>query len=376
MLETVHSYASEKLAESGEQAEAASRHLAYFRDMVECAEQYLFSRHAKGWVDWMDAERSHISHALAEALRRQDGRNAAALALSTFWFRWMTARIDSLAEELSTVADCPYPEQNPEDRNRHAQVLVLARTVQELHPQARLEQLLAGLNAFTDDDAGRLARMQVQWFAATGLLALESHRELGEQLADEAIEHLIAAGDLPGAAFASTRRDWFLLEHWDIRPRGLPAGYDAETILRQHGDAYGMTQVLGVQYLVAETDGATTQAQAVIAEAVQLAEDLGRNGELVYWEIMRALNSLRGDDLGAAERHLHRAGELARRTANEFCLVHSDAVAAVLAQRRGDQSRAEGILAGLSAQDRDVAHRTLSRALVETLPEGLQLTRT
>ncbi|WP_120003868.1 AfsR/SARP family transcriptional regulator [Nesterenkonia muleiensis] len=377
MLETVHSYAAEKLAEAGEPPVVAARHLGYFRDMVECAEQYLFSRHAKGWVDWMDAERSHISYALAEALRRQDGRNAASLALSTFWFRWMTARFDSLAEELSAVAACPYSDQNPEDQNLHAQVLVLARTVQELHPQARAEQVLAALDTFTDDDAGRLARMQVQWFAATGLLTLESHRELGEHLADEAIEHLIAAGDLPGAAFASTQRDWFLLDHWGIRPRGLPAGYDAETILREHGDAYGMTQVLGVQYLVAETDGVTTRARAVTEEAVQLAEDLGLNGELAYWEIMRALNSLRGDDLGAAERHLHRAGELARRTANDFCLVHSDAVEAVLAQRQGDQARAERILAGLSAQDRDVAHRTLSRALgEEALPEDLQLTRT
>ena len=378
MLETVHTYACEKLAEAGEEGLAASRHMAYFRDMVECAEHYLFSSHAKGWVDWMDAERGHISHALGEALRRQDGRNAAILALSTFWFRWMTARIDALAEELSAVADCTYSEQTPEDQNLHAQVLVLARTVQELNPQTRAEQILAALEEFSQDNSGRLARMQVQWFAATGLLATASHRELGEQLADEAIEHLIAIGDLPGAAFASTQRDWYLLEHWNIRPQGLrPADEDAETILREHGDAYGMTQMLGVQYLVAETDGAVSRVQQIAEEAVQLAEDLGLDGELAYWEIVRALNSLRAEDLTAAEDHLRRAQEVARRTAYEFCLVHAEAVEAVLAQRHGDPARAESILGGLSARDRDVARRMLSRVLgEEALPEGLQLSRT
>lgn len=363
LLETVHSYAAEKLAEAGERAAAATAHLNYFRAMAEGAEQYLFSRHAKGWVDWMNTERSHLGHALAEALRRQDGVDAAALVLSTFWFRWMTARTDSLAEDLAAAAACPFPELSAENRNLRAQVLVLARSVQQLQPQARVESVLAALETFSDDDAGRLARMRVQWFASSCLLAHQEHRELGEELVGEAVEHLIATGDLPGAAFASTQRDWFLMEHWDIHPRGLPSGYDAEKILREHGDVYGMTQVLGVQYLVAAAEGATARVETITEEAARLAEDLGLEGELAYWQVVRALNSIRAEDRATAENHLQRARELARRTAYAFCLSLADAVEAVLVARNGQPAETEHILTQIPSADRDLVRRTLCRAL-------------
>lgn len=73
----------------------------------------------------------------------------------------------------------------------------------------------------------------------------------------------------------------------------MPDGHDAERILRDHGDAYGLTQVLAVQHLLAETEGRTEQAIELTKQAAALSADLGLNGEVAYWRAVQAVNALR-----------------------------------------------------------------------------------
>lgn len=376
LLETVGAYAVEKLGESGERETVADRHLSYHRNLVDCAREYLFGPHARDWVRRLDDARPHLSRAVQEALRRQDGASAVFLVLSTFWYRWMTGRVDSLVEELAAAAACPNSGDTPAERNAHAQVVVLAKTLEKRSPRDQAEHVLAALEGFSADEAGRSARMQVQWFAATVLINEAEHWEQGRRLADEAIDHLLATGDARGAAFASTQRDWFLLDLWDVPPRGLPEGHDAEQILRDHGDDYGLTQVLGVQHLWAETGGRRDQARALTDQTAELSASLGLDGETAYWRTMQAVNSLRQGDLEAAERHLQAGRELARHVAFVFCMVLAEAVEALLAARRGQEERAAELLAALSDEDRGAVHRLLVRFFAEAeLPAGLQLSR-
>lgn len=376
LLETVGTYASEKLAESGEREAVALRHMSYYRRFADCARGFLFGPHARDWLRCLGDARSHLSHALREALRREDGPAAVALVLDTFWYRWMTGHIDSLVDELHTVVDRVKPGGSPAEQRAHAQVTVLATVLVDQHSAAQVERVLASLEGFDTDEQGQLARMQVQWFAATVLLTDENHRDRGEQLADAAIHHLLDAGDLAGAAFASTQRDWFLLDHWDVVPKGLPDGYDAESILRDHGDAYGLTQVLAVEHLLAETQGRTERALALTDEAADLCVDLGLNIEVAYWRTVQAINALCTGDLGSAESHLDRARELAQRTAFVFDSASMETMTAIMAHRRGETERAADLLAALSAEDQTVASRQLARFLGEaSLPPGLHLSR-
>lgn len=410
LLETVAAYAGERLEASGERRTVAARHISYHRAMVECAQDFLFGPHARDWVRWIGQEEAHLDHALGEALRTEDGGNAVALTLSTFWHRWMTGQTERLGQELAAVAACPGPRDAA-----HAQVAVLAATTNDedgeeawhtvdlLGPDSPepgllgsgalasnnalssesggtrrwCERVLEALGRFDDDEDSTLARMQVQWFAATPLMISAEHREVGERLADEAIDHLLAVGDLPGAAFAATQRDWFLLDYWGARPRGLPGGYDAETVLRARGDDYGLTQVFSVEYLVAEIDGETGRAQSIVEEALRLATDLGFVAEAAYWEAVRALQKIRAGELQTAADGLEQSRRLARQAAFGFCMVIADAAEAVMADRRGEPERAEQTLSELSAEERRLAHRSLSRVLGEqALPAGLQLSRT
>ena len=411
LLETVGAYAGESLEASGERGAVAARHIAYHRAMVECARDFLFGPHARDWVRWMRAEQSHLEHALREALRAESGADAVALTLSTFWYRWMTGRTDRLVAELVSVAACPGPRDAA-----HAQVAVLAATAydeEEASPRHPLELLeantvwplalserapgtecvwegeaweertrrwcervLEALDGFADDQEGTLARMQVQWFAATPLMASAEHRRTGERLADEAIEYLLAAGDLPGAAFASTQRDWFLLDHWDAQPRGLPGEHDAEAILRAHGDAYGLTQVLSVSHLVAEREDDVARAERIAEEAAGLAEELGLTGEAAYWECILALNSLRVGQLSASAKQLTRARALAAEVGFGFATVLARAGEAALAAHKGDQASSFAILSELAPQDRKVAHRCVIRILgADSLPDLMALSR-
>lgn len=373
LLETVGAYAAEKLAVSGDREAVAGRHLNYHLALVECAEHYLFGPHARDWVRRLDEARPHLNHAIDEALHRGDGAAGVGLVRALFWYRWMTGRVDTLLEELPAVLACPYQGESPEQRRAYAQTLVLARTVADRRPGQKVTQVLAALESFAPDEESQLARMQVQWFAASVMFADLEHRDQGSRLADESVAHLLQAGDLRGAAFASTQRDWFLLDFWGIPPAGLPEGHDAEQILRAHGDVYGLTQALGIQHLWAEAQGRTEEAQQRADEATALCAELSLDGESAFWMLVQSVTSLRRNDLEAAEDQLSRARALAQRTAFVYCITLSEAVGAMLAERRGDVDHARQVLAAFSAEDREDARRTLVRYLGEhALPAELQ----
>lgn len=109
LLETVGTYAAEKLDDAGERDAVVTRHTYYYRSLVSCASQYLFGPQARGWVAKIDESRPHITLAISESLSRQGGASAVGLVLEIFWFRWMTGRADALLEELSAAAASPTP---------------------------------------------------------------------------------------------------------------------------------------------------------------------------------------------------------------------------------------------------------------------------
>ncbi|GAB3716874.1 AfsR/SARP family transcriptional regulator [Nocardiopsis oceani] len=365
LLETVATYATEKLEDSAERPGVASRHLSYYRALADCARGFLFGPHARDWMDWIDQEQAHLDHAHAEALRIGDGANAVGLTLSTFWHRWMTGRVGGLVQTLRATQACPGPRDNA-----HKQVAVLAARADErddVHHWSA--EITAALDAFGGDDQAVLARMQVQWFPATMLIVSEDYRRTGEQLADEAIGYLVDHGDLHGAAFATTQRDWFLLDHWDVPPQGLPGGHDAEAVLRERGDSYGLILLLSVLHMRAENEGRTAVAESIAEEALGLAVSLDLDGEAAYWYPIRALNSLRAGDFEAAEQAIEAALALARSVAFWYGEVFAFAARAAGAAARGDTARAAEILNSISAPGHHHGARWVTRILGdEALP--------
>ena len=87
LLEPVRQYASEKLAESGEEEDIRHRHARHFLTMAEEAEPQLKGPRQAEWLDRLEAERDNFRTALSWSLGR-DGDLGARMAgaLSLFWY--------------------------------------------------------------------------------------------------------------------------------------------------------------------------------------------------------------------------------------------------------------------------------------------------
>jgi predicted ATPase/class 3 adenylate cyclase len=85
-LETVQAYARERLAEAGEEAGVAARHLRWFGDLAVRAERELSGPDQVAWLARLEIERDNLRTALASALASDlDAAARVACALVPFW---------------------------------------------------------------------------------------------------------------------------------------------------------------------------------------------------------------------------------------------------------------------------------------------------
>lgn len=377
LLETVATFAGEKLEAAGERSWMEAKHSRYYRNMSECAEQFLFGPHAHSWVQWLSQDREHLRHAFQSAVRHGSAEQALGLVLSTFWHRWMTGDVDDISEELAAAASLSGSGHGDGESFMAAQTQAYLLSVvldsNTMCPQessghvGNVQRILTALQQFPADTSGDQARAEVQWFAATALLATAEYRKQGEALADEAINLLVASGRLNLAALAASIRDWHLMDVWSAPPRGLPGDHDAEAILREHQNSYGLSQVLGVAHLVAEERGETGRANALADEAWQLVHELELHAETSYWTVTRALQALRDGNHQRAIELIHQAQELARRLGYHYGITLAQATEAAWAVRADDPLRAQQLVESMPPQDRNYVSRQLRRIMGEDI---------
>jgi predicted ATPase/DNA-binding CsgD family transcriptional regulator len=124
MLETLHEYAKERLAASGEAATLARRHAAYFVDLAERAEPELRQAQQCHWFRRLKADHDNLRATLTWSLDDDDGDRSLGVrlggALGLFWTTYGYQAegrqwTDHLLDQLDTV-----PRQN------HAKLLITA----------------------------------------------------------------------------------------------------------------------------------------------------------------------------------------------------------------------------------------------------------
>jgi predicted ATPase/DNA-binding CsgD family transcriptional regulator len=159
MLETIRAYALARLAESGEAPTLRERHVAYFVDLAEQAEPFLFGPDQATWLDRLDRERGNLRAAGRWA--EETGAIETALRLESALIRFWRARGDE--------ADA---------RDRVRGVLALAATAP---PHPATVKSLGG--------AGELARLLCDY-------------ETAESLTRRSFDLARTLGDRPGTANA------------------------------------------------------------------------------------------------------------------------------------------------------------------------------
>lgn len=120
MLETIHQYACEKLADAGEADAWQIRHLHFFSRLGENAELGLHSAEQSEWLDRLEAELNNLRTAMAQALEGKAIEAGLQLAssLRSFWYmrgylsegsEWlkrMLSESESVSPRLKAKAFC------------------------------------------------------------------------------------------------------------------------------------------------------------------------------------------------------------------------------------------------------------------------------
>jgi DNA-binding CsgD family transcriptional regulator len=114
LLETIHQYGQERLAERGEAESVRRRHVAYYLTLVEAAMPELSGPQQVVWLNRLDAEHDNLRAALSWSLEGGQPEVAARLCgeLGAFWFvrghlregtRWLDTALGATEDLLGPV---------------------------------------------------------------------------------------------------------------------------------------------------------------------------------------------------------------------------------------------------------------------------------
>lgn len=335
LLESIATYAGEKLDDAGERESVARRHGEYCLAFAREADVGLRGSGQRHWFPRVEAEHVQLRHAFDEAVRRDDGATATGLAVATFWYYWISGRHSDLFRLLPVSTTLGGPR---DDTYWVATVFTEALNIRIADEDAGgpVDRALAMI----DDDA---ARARAQWFAGVTLLAT-GFRSIGEGRVDEAIRVLLDTGNHWDAAIAASLRDWFIISQWGDPPRGLPGGYSPEAIIRESGDGYGLSQIYAVEYCVADIDGDHRRSVEAAERALEVCRELGLRAEADYWLTVTAIMDLRQGDVVGAEQRLAESRSLSGEFGDREGVYFADLGLAMVARQKGDYATARALL--------------------------------
>jgi predicted ATPase len=255
MLETIHAYAGERLAQSHELEAMRHAHAAYFAALAEQAEQELRGAHALHWMMRLEQEDNNLRAALSWSLGSVDPAASAlglrlAAAVRDFWI--MSNRFVEAEEWLR-------------------QALALCRAAA---PELRVRVLTA---------AG------IVFFYAPG----GAHEN---ELLAEAIEEARRIGDEASLAWALTFQGAAAIGAGSGYGPGRAAAEEGLALFRRLGDQPGMAQALNVLGELARTHGDDADAAAAYTQCLSLVRVTGeRRREAMILSNLGSLAMHRGE---------------------------------------------------------------------------------
>ncbi|MFF2955337.1 BTAD domain-containing putative transcriptional regulator [Kitasatospora sp. NPDC057965] len=330
MLETIHEYAVERLAEAGETGETEGRHVRYFRELVRTAELNVHGPAQLHWLAVLEREHDNIRTALRRAVDHRDEDEALVLALGMSWYwslrgysrearRWYEAVLeigpdpfdpDALAVPLDRrVLEYPSP-MPPEVAAEARRAVVIFRLV----------SLFEGnLDVLADPDAVATARKVIaaytpdlpQAYRFPGLMRVFGTFLVGEldgvkDLMDEAVEGCRRHGSPSDLAFILQIRAKMMNDWPDGAEQSTVDGEESLELYRRSGDLWGMSQALAARGESLANQGRSAEAVEAYRRAIELAEELGAPQEVPMLRVHLGLAML-DEDLDGGERRIREA---------------------------------------------------------------------
>jgi len=275
-LETIRQYAEEMLATSGETPEIRRRHLAFYVELAEEAEQMLLTAQQTEWFDQLEAENLNLRVAVDWALESGDLESALRLvgALPRFWFT--RGHHGEGTEIYKKVLDSPLAQVRTRERGKALNAAGYFQWTQGNQEEARghLEQALSigreiedkGIMASSLQFLGSVATSEGDYVAGRSHLegSLALHAEISPISPSDISWQLIFFGDLAANQGDVTQAQRLYEE--------------SAAMHRRSGDKNRLSYVLRVL-------GQVALHQKDLAKAsVLFRESLALNVELGHWQ--------------------------------------------------------------------------------------------
>ncbi|WP_442910901.1 AfsR/SARP family transcriptional regulator [Kitasatospora sp. NBC_01266] len=299
MLETIHEYAAERLAESGERPAVAARHLTTFREVVRCAEPHLRGHQQLRLMGVLEREQDNVRAALRHALDTGAEPDALAMVLGMVWFwvlRDYRAESRGWIDQVCALTTDPFAEDAPAPEPLESGPLshplpwppvVLA----EARRQAWILQLVVQFEGLMEamgdhalaERAPRILRAYhpdlPQAYQHPALLRIFACFLAGQPdemlpLLDRTVDGCRRYGRESELAWTLQLRAKMLNDQVGGLARARRDGDEAMAIYSRLGDSWGMSEALAAQAETAGCVGDVDTAVAAYRRAIELAQEL------------------------------------------------------------------------------------------------------
>jgi non-specific serine/threonine protein kinase len=270
MLETVRQYGLERLAESGEEDAARSRHLSWLLEFAQRAQTQLQGPDQRAPLVWLDAELDNVRAALTSALDHEDGATALRLAVIVvdYWGwrgsmlegrRWLERALDGGGEAPTAV--------------RALALTWLGRFAMELGDHAAATHALDQALVLQHEIENQAGIADV--LATLGWSALYQGRyEQAHDLFEQALSIARSAGDRHLLAYLLASQSLIVTASEEYA-LAVALGEESLALSRASGDRRGITQALGYLGLYALWQGDVERAAHLGEECLATARELG-----------------------------------------------------------------------------------------------------
>ncbi|HZU66214.1 MAG TPA: tetratricopeptide repeat protein [Ktedonobacteraceae bacterium] len=273
MLETIHEYGLEALAESGEMEESQQAHAAYYLTLAERSEQELRSGQQQEWLVLLQREVENLRAALKWA---RDNRKIAlglrlAGALGIFWY--MRGYLNEGRTWLEELLSCDSSGGNPVSTDIRAKALnsasMLVTELGDYGQAALLVEESMGLFQELGDKRGRAAALNTRGIVAK----LQGNYAYSATLYEESLSLQRELNNKRGIAAALNNLAAIAQERGNYK-RALELGEESLAIKRESGNKHGIAQSLVNLGDLALKQGDAARASQLVEESLQLFREL------------------------------------------------------------------------------------------------------
>ncbi|CAN3980369.1 Transcriptional regulator, AfsR family [Kitasatospora purpeofusca] len=330
MLETIHEYTDERLAEAEETADTGGRHVSYFRELVRGADLQVHGPEQLHWLAVLEREHDNIRAALRRAVCRHDEGEALVLALGMSWYwslrgysqearRWYDAVLsigpdpfDAAARPVPLdrhVLEYPVP-MPPEALGEARQAIVIYRLITMFE---------GNLDVLADEEAVATARKVTeaygrdlpQSYRFPGLMRVFGAFLIGQldtmrDLLDDAVAGCREHGNASDLAFILQIRAKMMNDWPGGAEQSTLDGEESLELYRRAGDRWGMSQALSARGESLANQGRSEEAVEAYRRAIELAEELGAPQEVPMLQVHLG-SAMLDDDLVTGERQIRAA---------------------------------------------------------------------